>query len=129
MNNAIFDKTMENKRKRRNNNLRQQKGKKYLAAEPNFYTTKFFTENLLTIEVRKFEILMNKPVYLDLSILDLNKTVIYKFWYDYIKPEYGKNAKLCYMDTHSFIVYVKTDNICKDIAKDIKTRSAIQILI
>ena len=47
---------------------------------------------------------MNKPVYLRLSILDLSKTVKYEFWYDYVKPEYGENAKLCYMDTDSFIV-------------------------
>ena len=59
---------------------------------------------------------------MDLSISDLNKTVMYYFWYDYIKPEYCENAKLCYMDTGSFIVHVKTDNIYKDIAEDIKRR-------
>ena len=81
------------------------------------------------MEMRKTQILMNKPVYIDLSILDLNKTVIFKFWYDYVKPEYGKNPKLCYMGTDSFIVYVKTDNIYKYVAKDIKTRLTLQILI
>ena len=50
---------------------------------------------------------MNKPVYLGLSILDLSKTVIYEFWYDYVKPKYGENAKRCYMNTDSFIVHVK----------------------
>ena len=59
---------------------------------------------------------MNKPVYLALSILDLSKTVIYEFWYDYLKPKYGENAKLCYVDTGSFIVHVKTGDIYKDIA-------------
>ena len=51
---------------------------------------------------------MNKPVNLGLSILDLSKTVMYEFWYDYVKSKYGENAKLCYMDTDSFIVHVKT---------------------
>ena len=65
---------------------------------------------------------MNKPVCLGLSILDPSKTVIYKFWYDYVKPKHGKSAKLCYMDTDSFIVHVKTDNIYKNIAEDVETR-------
>ena len=62
---------------------------------------------------------MNELVYLSLSILDLNKTVIYEFWYDYVKPKYGENAKLCYMDTDSFIVQVKTDDIYEDIAEGV----------
>ena len=65
---------------------------------------------------------MNKPVYLGLSILDLSKTVMYERWYDYVKPKYGKNSKLCYMDTDSLIVHVKTDDIYKDIAKVVETR-------
>ena len=62
---------------------------------------------------------MNKPVYLGLSILDMSKTVMYEFWFDYVKPTYGEKVKLCYMGTDSFLVYVKTDNIYKDIAKDL----------
>ena len=62
---------------------------------------------------------MNKPIYLGLSILDLSKTIMYEFWYDYVKPKYGKNAKLCYMDTDSFI---KADDIYKDFAEDVETR-------
>ena len=64
---------------------------------------------------------MIKLVYLGLSILDLSKTIIYNFWYDYVKPKYGK-AKLCYMDTDSFIVYIKTGDIYKDTAENVKTR-------
>ena len=64
---------------------------------------------------------MNKPVYLGLSILELSKILMYEFWYDYVKPKYGEKAKLCYMDTDSFIVYIKTD-IYKDIAEDFETR-------
>ena len=65
---------------------------------------------------------MNKPVYLGLSILDLSKTVIHEFWYDYIKPKYGEKAELCYMDRHSFIIHIKTEDIYKDIAEDVETR-------
>ena len=60
--------------------------------------------------MRKTQITMNKPGFLRLSILDLSKTVMYKFWYDYLERRYGKNAKLCYMDTGSFIARVKTDD-------------------
>ena len=71
--------------------------------------------------MRKIQMLMNKPVYLGLSILDLVKTVMYEFWYGYVKPKYGENTKVCYMVTDSFIVHVKTDDIYKDIAEDLET--------
>ena len=123
MNNAVFRKTMENVRKHRNIKLVTIERKiNYLLSEPNFHTIKFSTENLLAIEIRKTQIIVNKPVYLVLSILDLSKTVMYEFWYDYVKPKYGENAKLCYMDTDSFIVHVKTDDIYKDIAEDVKKK-------
>ena len=64
---------------------------------------------------------MNKPFYLGLSILDLSKTVIYELCYDYVKPKYDENTKLCYVNTESFIVHAKTDDIQKDIAEDVKT--------
>ena len=65
---------------------------------------------------------MNKHVHLGLSILELSKILIYEFWYDYVKLKYGEKAILCFMGTDSFIVYIKTDNICKDIADDVETR-------
>ena len=65
---------------------------------------------------------MNKLAYLGLSILDLSKTVMYGFWYDYLKPKYGENVKLCYVDTDSFIAHVKTDDIYKDIPIDVEKR-------
>ena len=94
----------------------------YLLSGPNYHATKFFTENLLATEIRKTQIHMNNPAYLGLSILDLNKAVMYEFWYDYVKPRYGENANLCYMDIDSFIVHVKTKDIYKDSAEDVKTR-------
>ena len=99
-----FGKAMENVRKHRNIKLvTTERRKNYLVSEPNYHTTEFFTENLIAIEMRKTQILMNKSVYLGLSILDLSKNVIY----DYVKQKYGENAQLCYMHTDSFIVHVK----------------------
>ena len=123
MNNAVFGKTMENVRKYRDIKLvTTEMRRNYLVSEPNYHTTKVFKENVLAIEMKKTQILMNKPVYLGLSMLDLSKTVMYEFWYDYLKPKYGENAKRFYMDTDGFIVYVKTDNIYKDIAEDVEKR-------
>ena len=96
---------MGNMRKHRNIKLlTTEKRKNSLVSEPNYHTTKFFSEKLLAIEIQKTQILINKPVYLGLSILELSQTVMYEFCYDYIKPKYGENAKLCYMGTESFIV-------------------------
>ena len=90
MNNAVFRKTMENVRKHRNIKLIATKRKRnYLVSQPNYHTTKFFTKNLLATEMRKTQILMNNPVYLGLSILDLSKTVMHEFQYDYVNPKYG----------------------------------------
>ena len=80
MNNTFFRKTVENVRKHRDiKPVTTERRRNYLVSEPNYHTTKFFTEILLTIEIRKTQILMNKPVYLGLSILDLSKTVMYEF--------------------------------------------------
>ena len=72
--------------------------------------------------MRKTQILMNKPVYLGLSILELSKIVMCEFCYDYVKPKYGEKAKLYYMDTNSFIVDIKADDIYKDIEEHVQTR-------
>ena len=123
INNAVFGKTMENVRKHRDIKLvTTERRRNYLVSEPNYQTKKFFTENLLAIEMKKTEILINKPVCLELSILELSKILMYEFWYDYVKPKYGENAKLCYMDTDRFIVYLKTENIYIDITEDVETR-------
>ena len=72
------------------------------------------------MEMKKVEVKMNKPVYLGQAILDISKTLMYKFWYKYIKPKYGDNARLCYMDTDSFIINIKTEDFYKDIANDVE---------
>ena len=91
-------------------------------SEPNYHTTKWFSENLLALEMKKTKLKMNKPVYLGLSILEISKTLMYEFWYDYMKPKYGDNVKLCYMDTDSFIMHIKTEDFYKDIADDVEKR-------
>ena len=96
MNNSVFRKTMENVRKHRDIKLvTTDERRNKLVSEPNYHTTKYFSENLLAIEMRKTKILMNKPVYLGQAILDISKTLMYEFWYDYIKPKYNGKAKLC----------------------------------
>ena len=87
------EKTMENVRKHRNIKLLTTESRRnYSLSEPNYHATKFFSENLLAIETRKTQILMNKPVYLGLSIFELSKTVMYESWYDCIKPQYGEKC-------------------------------------
>ena len=61
---------------------------------------------------------MNKPVYLAMSILDIIKTLLYEFWYDYIKPKYKDKATLCYMDTDSFVINIFTEDFFEDISND-----------
>ena len=103
MNNAVFGKTMENVRKHRDIKLvTTDKRRNKLVSEPNYYTIKCFSESLVAIEMKKTKIKINKPIYLGLSILESSKILMYEFWYDYIKPKYGDNVKLCYMDTDSF---------------------------
>ena len=81
-----------------------------------------FSENLLAIEMKKTKVKMNKPIYLGLSILEISKILMYEFWYDYMKPKYGDNVKLCDMDTASFIIYIKTEDFYKDIAHDVECK-------
>ena len=88
MNNAVFGKILENVRKHRDIKLVRRRN--YLVLKPNYHTAKFFTENLLAIEMRKTQILKNEPVYLGLSILDVSETVMYEFMHDYVKPNIVK---------------------------------------
>ena len=121
MNNSVFGKTIENVRKHRDIKLVTTEDKRIkLVSEPNYHTTKRFSENLLAIEMKKAKVKMNKPVYLGMSILDISKTLMYEFWYEYIKPKYKDNGKLCYMDTDSFIISIKTEDFYKDIANDVE---------
>ena len=118
---SAFGKTMENIRKHRDIRLvTNDKKRSILASEPNYHATKHVSEDLLIMEMKKREVYMNKPIYLGNAILDISKTLMYDFWYDYIKPMYGDNVKLCYMDTDSFFMMIKTDDFFKDINNDVK---------
>ena len=121
MTNAVSGKTMQNVRKHRDNELvTTDKRRNQLASEPNYHTSKYFSENLMATEMKKRNVKMNKPIYLGMSILDISKTLMYEFWYNFIKPKYQDKAKLCYMDTDSFVIQIKIEDFHKDIASDVK---------
>ena len=123
MNNSVFGKTMENIRNRVNVKLVNTEEKfKKLSAKPNYKGCKIFNENLISVHMKKTSLTMNKPVYLGMCILDLSKTIMYDFHYNYIKPKYGEKAKLLFTDTDSFMYEIETEDFYKDISKDVKDR-------
>ena len=123
MNNSVFGKTMENIRKHRDIKLVTTNRKRSkLVSEPNYHTINLISEDLSIIEMKKTKVKMNKPIYLGLSILEISKILMYEFWYDYMKPKYNDNVRLCYMDTDSFIMHIKTNDFYKDVASDVENR-------
>ena len=119
MNNAIFGKTMENVRKHRDNKLiTTDKRRNQLVSEHNYHTKKCCLEDLSATKMKKTKVLINKPIYLGVSILEISKRLMYEIWQDHIKPKYQNNAKICYMDPDSFIIHIKTKDFSKDIAHD-----------
>ena len=123
MGNAVFGKTMENVRKHRDIKLvKTDHRRNKLVSEANYHTMKLIDDNLAIIEMRKVKVKMNKPIYLGLSILEISKITMYEFWYDYVKSKYGNRVRLCYMDTDSFVINIKTKDFYKDIAENIKER-------
>ena len=123
MNNSVFGKTMENIRKHSDIKLvTTDKKRSKLVSEPNYHTINLISEDLSIIEMKKTKVKMNKSIYLGLSILEISKTLMYEFWYDYMKPKYNNGVKLCYMDTDSFIMNIKTNDFYEDIARDVENR-------
>ena len=124
MNNSLFGKSMENIRNRVNVKLvNTEKELKKLVAKPNLKSPpKIFCENLVSVHLKKTSLTMNKPVYLGMCILDLSKTIMYDFHYNYIKPKYEEKAKLLFTDTDSFMYEIETEDFYKDISKDVKDR-------
>ncbi|XP_031784148.1 uncharacterized protein LOC116417095 isoform X2 [Nasonia vitripennis] len=123
MNNAVFGKTMENIRKRVTVKLMSKYDGRYgveaQISKPNFHSSSIFNENLVAIQLNKTDILMNKPIYVGLVVLDLSKTLMYDFHYNYIRQMYKDNCKLLYTDTDSFIYAVKCDDFNEDMKKNI----------
>ena len=128
MNNAVFGKMMENIRKHRNIKLITSR-ELYLCTvmKPNFKSGVLFGENLMGCKTGKIKLVMNKPVYLNQAILDLSKTVMYEFHYNYMKQKYDRDKlKLCcYMDTDSLVFHIKSDDyfILLERLMDQKTRN------
>ena len=126
MNNAVFGKILKNVRKHRDIKLlTTDKRRNQLVSEPNYHAIKWFSENLVAIEMKKTKVKMNKPICLGLSILEISKILMYEFWYDYMKPKYGDNVKSCYVDTNSFIIYIKIEDFYEDNADDVEKRFLI----
>ena len=124
MNNSVFGKTMKNVKNHRDIKLvTTEKKTLKLVSEPNYHTTKHFSDNLIAIKMKKKKtrVKINKPIYLGQAILDISKTVMYEFWYDYIKPKYEDKVKLCYMDTDSFVMNINTEDFFKYIADDVES--------
>ena len=75
---------------------------------------------MIAIEMKKTAVKMNKSIYLGISVFGISKMLMYEFWYDYIKPKYQDKAKLCYMDTDSFVIHIKTKDFDEDIVNDVE---------
>ena len=120
LNNSVFGRTMENVRNHGDIKiLTTDRQRKKFASEPNYHTTKCISKDLLIMEMKKAEVKINKPIYLGQAILDISKTLMYEFWYDYLKRKYGDNVRKCYIDTDGFVIHVKTEDFYKDIADDV----------
>ena len=93
-----------------------------LSAKPNFKHCNIFNEDLVAIHMKKTKLEFNKPVYLGMCILDLSKTLMYDFHYNYIKRKYGDKAKLLFTDTDSLMYEIQTEDFYRDIRWDVKDR-------
>ena len=123
MNNSVFGKTIENIRKRQNIILVDNRKKaEKLTSRPNFERATIFDKNLIAVHMKKTEVYFNKPVYVGQAILDLSKTLMFDFHYNYIKKKYKNRAELMFTDTDSLLYHIHTDDFYKDISYDIKEK-------
>ena len=116
MNNSVFGKTMENIRKRSNIYLETDPDHFLLqTAKPTYKGCKIFHENLVAVNMMKSRLMLNKPVYVGMCILDLSKTLMYDFHYNFIKSKYGEKAMLLFSDTDSLCYHIKTEDVYDDL--------------
>ena len=119
MNNSVFGKTMENVRNRVNVKLvTNEKALNKLVKKPNYKRVSEFDENLVAVHMEKTTVKLDKPIYLGMSILDLSKTLMYEFHYDYVKPKWGDKAELLFTDTDSLCYEIQTNDVYADIKND-----------
>ena len=119
MNNSVFGKTMENIRKRVDVRLVTDENKLLkMAAKPTYVSSKIFNENLVAVHKIKETLTLNRPVYVGMCILDLSKTLMYDFHYNYIKQKYGSKAKLLFTDTDSLTYEIETSDVYQDFWND-----------
>ena len=123
MNNSAFGKTIENIRKRQNVKLIDDRKKALkLSSKPNFDRATIFDEHLVAIHMKKTEVYFNKPIYVGQAILDISKTLMFDFHYNYIKNKYGQKAELLMTDTDSLMYLIQTDDVYSDIKHDVKKK-------
>ena len=123
MNNSVFGKTIENIRKRQNIVLvDNRKTALKLSKRPNFERVTIFDKNLIAAHMKKTEIYFNKPVYVGQAILDLSKTLMFDFHYNYIKDKYNNKSDLLFTDTDSLMYQIQTEDFYKDISNDVKSK-------
>ena len=119
MNNSVFGKTMENVRNRVSIELvKDAERAAKLVNKPNFEELKIFDEFLIAVKMRKTKVWMNKPVYVGMSILDLSKTLMFSFQYEYVKKKW-EEAEVLYSDTDSLVLKIETDDFFADISGDV----------
>lgn len=129
LNNSVFGKTLENNRKKvkvelvnqwndQNNRTKKRNNAEKLIASPNFHSASVFTDSLVAIQLKPDRIILDKPLYIGFTVLELSKSHMYDFHYSVAKPFYGDRLKMCYTDTDSFIYHIKTKHFYKDLEEN-----------
>lgn len=131
LNNSIFGKTLENVENRldvklvnqwkdTNNTTKKTYGAEQLIARPNFHSATIFSDNLVAIQMSPESVILDKPIYIGFTVLELSKSHMYNFHYSIMKPYYGTRLRLCYMDTDSFLYSIQTDDFYVDLKSSFK---------